>query len=423
MADPTASSSILKATSAYSTDFSTDSQFFPSEAAPPIDSLPIRPTTPTEDDYDDPDGAMFSGPAAQSVPKSTATFRMRARSKGELDRLSKEYNRERADERNERDDEEDGRSTRSGKSRRSRRPSSSRRSSRRNSDATTAGEETDAESTRSTTASRKSSRARPSPSRRRSRSSRPSSPHDSESDNERSFFQGISDAIRGRPSPGRKDSSPPSFRGSSRRRRSSNAQSDYDEDAISTRSESEVGDDQDPYGPYGSSDTASTSTTQSSSSQDDAPRRRRGGAGAIFGIPGASDAFFGESRVDFDNISEGDDDSFDGLDDGKKSLNAQQLLYIPDEDLPLRLVGLRVSGIKSALWTLGCILSLGTLWLLGRWVPSVWLRAVGRPGEFDKASYLVIEVSSFYSSRTSSIMLMRFHRHRIIPLKSSLSKL
>ena len=350
---------------------------------------------------------MFSGPAARSVPTSTSTFRMRARSRGELERMSRDLERER-DEREEREEEEDAKSM-GGRSRRSRKSGkgkgrSKRRSSRRGSDATSVGGTTDAGESDGESLAPSSRGGTPrlkdpgTPSRRPHRPSRPSSP--TSSDDERpGFFQGISDAIRGRrPSVSQYEApSTPASRvgsrsgsraGSVRPKSSRRRSSEYESDAVSVRSESEIGDDDDPYGPYGSSDSTSTATTLSSSSQDDGPRRRRGGGG-FPGMPGTGD-MFGESRISFDDGS--DDESGMGSPGGRKgSVNAQQALYIPDEDLHLRLVGLRVSGIKSAVWTTGCVLSGGTLWLLGRWVPNIWLKSVGRPGEFDKASYVVIE--------------------------------
>lgn len=444
-----ASTSILKAVSAYPEEGADDpdSRFFPTEERPPIASLPIpavRPSPspvlswfetdlvslsqtsdPMEDDYDDPDGSLFSGPAARSVPTSTSTFRMRTRSRGDLDRMSRELSRTRAEE-------DDARSV-GGKSRRSKR--SKRRASRRGSDATTAASETggesEAESVTSAAHSRKSKSStrrkstdrdrRASQSRGRrgtSRSSRPAVSDDEEDDEARpGFFSGISAALRGRRSTSRAesvasgDSRPASVSRSRVRRRSS----EVDEDAVSFQSESEAAEeDDDPYGPYGSSDSTSTTTSNSSSSQDDGPRRRRGGGGFL-NLPGGGEDFFGESRIDFeDGDDDGDADSIaDGLspdDRRKRPSNAHQPLYIPDEDLPLKLFGFKVSKAKLVAWTAGCVLSGGSLWLLGRWVPNVWLKGVGEPGEFEEALFVVVEVRSFILSiqTTSSNALFFF---------------
>lgn len=419
--EPTASISILKPTSAYDDTLDADAQFFPTEDRPPIAALPMVNSDPMEDDYDDPDGSTFAGPAARSVPTSRSGFRMRARSRGELDRMSRDLERSR----DEREDAEDSKSV-GGRSRRSRRSSKSKgksrstRSSRRGSNATTEGEETD-------DAGSTTSKGTRSASKKAHRRSRPPSPTSSDDDEPRAgFFQGLSNAIRGRPSFSHVDSTsttgsrPASTRSKLIRRRSD------DDDAVSVRSESEVGDDDDPYGPYGSSDTTSTSSTQSSSSsQDDGPRRRRGGGGGFLGLTGGNDPF-GESRIDFEGVSddEGSPSRYDGSPvdrKGKHSLNAQQSLYIPDEDLQVRLVGLGVSRFKSVLWTTGCVLSGGSLWLLGRWVPKVWLRSVGKPGEFEGATYVVIEVSPISTcSWTATDDASQTHHHppQITPIES-----
>ncbi|KAK4701843.1 hypothetical protein P7C70_g4386, partial [Phenoliferia sp. Uapishka_3] len=407
--DLPASTSILKSVSAYEDESDTDERFFGTEDRPPIAALAVAThKDPMEDDFDDPEGSMFSGPAARSVPTSTSTFRMRSRSRADLERMSRELSRTREDARG---DSDDGKSV-GGKSGRSKRSKKGKRKarSRRASDATsTAASETggsDAESINSAAPSKKSSRSMSRKSsgeserksrrkRGASRSSRPAS-SDEDEDDRPGFFQGISDAIRGRPSMSmsRQDSGASvGSRAGSVKSKTRRRSSDLDEDAVSIRSESEFAeDDDDPYGPYGSSDTTSTNTSHSSSSQDDGPRRRRGGGGFL-GMPGAGDAFFGESRIDFDDASE-DDASADGLfpdDKSKRMPHAQQSLYIPDEDLPLKLFGLKVSKVKLTAWTAGCILSGGSLWLLGRWVPSIWLKGVGQPGEFEEASYVVIE--------------------------------
>ncbi|KAI5478249.1 P-type ATPase, cation transport [Pseudohyphozyma bogoriensis] len=401
--------SILKQTSAYQQpQDGDDSRFFPEESIPPSASIPPPVTAdPTEDDFDDPDGTMFSGPAAQSVPTSYSTFRMRARSRSDLDRMSRELSRSRGEQ----DDDDDRRSVKSGKSRRRRRASSSR--SRRASDATTAASETDAGETSDDGRSTKSRRSKHRHQKRRSssRAAVESSDEEDEDEGRKSGFFGS--MFRGRrPSVARNDSSNSlgsrassasrsrSRAGSTSRPRISKRRSTDgdDSDAVSLRSESEYGegeDDDDPYGPYGSGDSVSTSTSQStSSSQDDeGPRRRRTGGGFL-GMPGAGDNFFGESRIDFD-----DHFSDDGLSDGgspdrkRAGERTYQHLYIPDEDLPLRLKGLRINKGKLVLWTAGSVLSAGALWLLGRWMPGLWLKSVGEEGEFDKASYIVIETS------------------------------
>lgn len=399
--------SILKQTS-YDPSSPAGPQFFPSETVPSSDTQPSQQdedpeAAGLEDDYDDPDGALWSGPAAASVPTSVSGFRMRARSRGDLDRMSREWARSEAESEG---DSDDAKSRKSRKSRR-RRSSSRRSRSRRGSDATAASEAltTDAESTRSRYSTSRNRRRR---TRRRSDASAATSAIESGSDDERvGFFEGLSNVFRGRrASSHRPDGSPARSRaGSVRSRQTSRRRgNETDEDAVSVRSESDfAGDDEDPYGPYGSSsESASTSSTSTSSSQDnDGSRRRRattgaGGAG-LFGLPGGGAAdFFGESRIDFEEV---EDDEMSSLseetDDGRRGEGSSkphhQLIYIPDEDLPLRFVGLHISSVKLGLWYAACVLSLGIVWLVGRWMPEWWRRANGKMGEFSASQFVAVE--------------------------------
>ncbi|GAA6064384.1 hypothetical protein JCM10212_002917 [Sporobolomyces blumeae] len=469
--------SILKQTSAYDPSSPAGPQFFPTDAqVGPVggstsnESTPLasgtdddaphhHPTNdPTEDDYDDPDGALWSGPAALSVPTSVSGFRMRARSRGEIDRVSREFSRSEAEESDaldddDDDDDDDGNGdARSRTSRKSRKSSSSRRRksrsrskssrskagrSRRNSEVgdTTEAESDDGTSVRSARSS--SSRARSASGRRRkSRRGKATSETEAASSSEDEhvgFFEGLSNALRGRrPSVSRLDSnqsvaSIPSLRSRRSRSRVERRSTDqWESDAVSARSESEVDpEEDDPYGPYGSSDTASTSTSttlSSSSSQDGGgPRRRRGGGGASFLPGGGAGDFFGESRIDFDEYS-GDDDEMSSLgsidDDKKGGPPTHQLVYIADEDLPLRFVGLHVSRVKTILWWVGCVLSGGILWLLGRWLPNLWRNTTGKPGQFDQSSYVVVET---YHHASQFLPLQTLKLNSPVPLSTIFS--
>lgn len=423
---PSGLTSILKPAQPYDPEQDADAQFFPSEPAPPSSALPRQEeedpeTAGLEDDYDDEDGTLWSGPAAKSVPTSVSGFRMRARSRGEFERQSKELNRTRseAEDNDEGDSGDDAKSRKSSRSRvssRSRRHRSSSRRSRRQSNAsdvtaTTSGE-TDAESVRTTS---RSSRPRLAKRQSSSRSkSRHHSGSDSGEDEEASvgFFEGISNALRGRrPSMVRNESNASrasSIHSRRSRARCGAARQHTDSDAVSLRSESEAGDaldgtengDDDPYGPYGSDDDTTSTSTQSSTSSQEGTRRRRTGGGMV-GLPGggAGDFFAGESRIDFSEVDDdemsslGSEDGHHGASDGdKKGPPTHQLIYIADEDLPLRFVGLRLIKPRVVLWWIACVLSLGSLWLVGRWLPNMWRKSVGKPGEFAIAEYVVVEV-------------------------------
>ncbi|GAA5846586.1 hypothetical protein JCM3766R1_007121 [Sporobolomyces carnicolor] len=456
-AAPSGLAGILKQTSAYDPSSPAGPQFFPSEEEPtPIssDREGEQPRDPTEDDYDDPDGSLWSGPAAMSVPTSVSGFRMRARSRGEIDRGSRELSRRGRDD----DDDNDATSVFSKASRKSSRSksssrrrtrrkskSASRSTSRRNSDAhetatefeTDDDDDDDRQSVRSSR-----SRATTTSSARRSvrrgnrlRKKDDDDDDDDEADEPVGFFEGLSNALRGRrPSIARLDSNASVQSGSNQSLRSRRSRSRvqrrsadfYESEAVSSDDDAgtiatedggldeEQRDDvgADPYGPYGSDDddtvSTSTSTTHTSSdSQDEGPRRRRGGGGgqgggASFLPGGGAGDFFGESRIDFDDYyySGGDDDemsslgSVEGGGGGGKGVvgpPTHQLVYIPDEDLPLRFVGLHVNRARTVLWWVGCVVTGGALWLLGRWLPNLWRNSTGKPGEFEKSSYVVVE--------------------------------
>jgi len=420
--------SILKQTSAYDPSSPAGPQFFPSEQETPSseNTTPIQSGTeqeqenadPTEDDYDDPDGALWSGPAAMSVPTSISGFRMRARSRGEIDRVSREFTRNEAEHSDDNDDAKSRTSRKSRKSSRSKRRKS-KSSTRRNSEVEFTEAETDDGASMKSGRSGASGKPKSMSGRRGSqhRRKKPAVPTEeaaeesapSSEDEHVGFFEGLSNALRGRrPSMARMDSAQSAQSASNQSLRSRRSRSRverrsadfYESDAVSLVSESEVDPEDDPYGPYGTDDDAasvSTSTTQTTDSQDDGLRRRRGGGGggASFLPGGGAGDFFGESRIDFDEYS-GDDDemsSLESVDEDKKGgPPTHQLVYIPDEDLPLRFVGLHVSKVRTTLWWIGCVLTGGILWLLGRWLPNLWRNTTGKPDQFDQCSYVVVEV-------------------------------
>lgn len=74
-----------------------------------------------------------------------------------------------------------------------------------------------------------------------------------------------------------------------------------------------------------------------------------------------------------------------------KDSRTRQQIYLPDEDTLIRLKGYRVVAAKRIVWTVLCVLSLGILYLLGRWLPKLWLRWTSQEIEFEKAEFIVIE--------------------------------
>ena len=100
----------------------------------------------------------------------------------------------------------------------------------------------------------------------------------------------------------------------------------------------------------------------------------------------SGDQLFGnETRVDID---------LESLDPPPPGAPSRQTIYLVDEDVTLRFVGYKVLRWHSWAWRLACVLSLGTLGLLGHWFPRLWLRWVAREKAFKElfSGFIVIEV-------------------------------
>lgn len=74
-----------------------------------------------------------------------------------------------------------------------------------------------------------------------------------------------------------------------------------------------------------------------------------------------------------------------------KDSRSRQQIYLPDEDTLIRLIGYRVIGPKKIVWIIVCVLSLGVMYLLGRWLPKLWLRWTSKEVEFERAEFVVVE--------------------------------
>jgi cation-transporting ATPase 13A2 len=101
-----------------------------------------------------------------------------------------------------------------------------------------------------------------------------------------------------------------------------------------------------------------------------------------------SDGIFGDPHPEQQNslVSE----PFAGPD-----TNYRQTILLPDEDLKIRFTGYVTAAFKSVLWFFGCVFTFGILGLVGRWVPSVWIRWVGKPTDFNEkkdGAWAVVEV-------------------------------
>lgn len=107
----------------------------------------------------------------------------------------------------------------------------------------------------------------------------------------------------------------------------------------------------------------------------------------------SGDQFFGnETRIDID---------FEPLDPPPPGAPSRQTIHLTDEDVTLRFVGYEVLRWHSWAWRLACILSLGTLGLVGHWFPRLWLHYVAREKAFKELSdgFIVMEVRYTLTSR------------------------
>lgn len=360
------------------------------------------------DFYEDPHGAMYSGPLATSVPTSITHMRRRSRSRSRVDRSDIDS------------DAASGvplaRSARSGSGKKhGRRSSVSSRLRRRDSQSSARSN--------GTGVARGSFKDRPIPSTAIESAS--SSGSEDEEGGKKPKKRGMLSAWFGtgkgpaRPSLERAGSSASiisreatrSSRSAKRRRghrrRSSsfgNQRAEHSEHEVQDDEESDINED-DPYGLYGSSssslNTTSSSASGSTASSDDARshrrRHRRGTGGASMFLPsfGGSDPVFGEGgeaegAISGEDGEESDEDEPFFIDE----ITAfRQTIYIADEDLQILFQGWGEKTYKTILWTAGVILSFGILSLIGKWIPDWWLSGRGKQREFGRASKIVVKTS------------------------------
>ncbi|OWZ71730.1 hypothetical protein AYX14_02820 [Cryptococcus neoformans] len=127
----------------------------------------------------------------------------------------------------------------------------------------------------------------------------------------------------------------------------------------------------------------------SSSFADDTslPPQSRPTSPSIPLVPSATDGIFGEPHVRLNDLDEPRD--FVSV-----AVPSRQTIVLPDEDLSIRFTCYRTDPFRNILWWLGCILTLGALGLLGRWMPKIWVKFLGKETSFEEAkegSWLVVE--------------------------------
>jgi cation-transporting ATPase 13A2 len=118
------------------------------------------------------------------------------------------------------------------------------------------------------------------------------------------------------------------------------------------------------------------------------PPQSRPGSPTLPLVPNPGDGIFGEpsTRHEF----------AEPKDFASVTVPSRQTILLPDEDLSIRFTCYRTDPLRNVLWWAGCILTLGALGLLGRWIPSIWVRFCGKETPFDDAkdgAWLVVEVS------------------------------
>lgn len=70
-----------------------------------------------------------------------------------------------------------------------------------------------------------------------------------------------------------------------------------------------------------------------------------------------------------------------------------QKIYMSSEDLTIAIAGFRTGHLRSFVYNLLCVLSLGTAYLLLRWLPKWRIRLLGIPTPLCECNWVVVEVS------------------------------
>ncbi|CAJ0643141.1 11436_t:CDS:10 [Entrophospora sp. SA101] len=77
--------------------------------------------------------------------------------------------------------------------------------------------------------------------------------------------------------------------------------------------------------------------------------------------------------------------------DDNATLPFKQAIFLEEEDLNLFLVGYRFHRYRFYIYCLLCILTCGGFYLLGRWIPKLWLLLVGDACELGKAELIAVK--------------------------------
>ncbi len=176
----------------------------------------------------------------------------------------------------------------------------------------------------------------------------------------------------------------------------------------------ESDDESDGYGLNDDEDEDDDDLRSNSSSEGGYEDRRHDLLPSAFGAPGG-DPVFGESHIenvlhDEQQIPSADVESQqllprvaaaadpaqaakarDDLTYLDKSSRSRQQVYLAEEDTLIRLTGYSTVTARRLLYITACTLSVGILYLLGRWLPRLRLRWVCRETPFEQAEFVLIE--------------------------------
>ncbi|KIR42837.1 cation-transporting ATPase 13A3/4/5 [Cryptococcus deuterogattii 99/473] len=171
----------------------------------------------------------------------------------------------------------------------------------------------------------------------------------------------------------------------SRSRRASSESRSYARSPSPSPSEQGWGYEDDDYmDSYGEGDEGYSSSLADDTSL---PPQSRPTSPSIPLVPSATDGIFGEPNAR--PIDQDEPRDFVSV-----AVPSRQTIVLPDEDLSIRFTCYRTDPFRNVLWWLGCILTLGALGLLGRWMPTIWVKFLGRETSFEEAkegSWLVVE--------------------------------
>ncbi|SOV01783.1 related to YPK9 - vacuolar protein with a possible role in sequestering heavy metals [Ustilago sp. UG-2017a] len=218
----------------------------------------------------------------------------------------------------------------------------------------------------------------------------------------------------------------------SRRRSSNSVVSSRGERSDAGRDDDDEDEDYDRRGwsddDYGFDDEDDDDDGSYHSSDDDDTSGRNGILPSAFGtLSGAVDPVFGDTRFSTDHPPEdelagrdleaGDASGF-GRSDGDihsnahthsqragisvaeakrelsfldKTSKSRQQIYLAEEDALIRFTGYRILVTNQIIYTIICCLTLGIVYLIGRWLPRFRLKHVCKEVEFEDAEFIVIE--------------------------------